>query len=304
MRKGVVPVVAIAMTIPAILSARSDDIPTLDVQPVCRGIASQSADPGEDGLPDSSFAQCVKSEQEVREQLKKAWSTFSAADKQHCVTLAKTGGESSYTELLTCLEMARDVRMMHGEADKSAAAVPEGLAAPVGHRQPTRSSRSQSSLYLSTRSPPSPSPSSPSMSTVQPAPPTNEPSTSMVKELQQAKVDAINARASESMTQRKLADTEADLKQAKDETARAVKEAQQTKTDARAARQSSEADLKQAKAEAARATKEAQQAKTDAQAARQSQAEAERKLAEKQSQADPLGTWLRRLGAWLRGLVS
>ena len=94
----------------------------------------------------------------------------------------------------------------------------------------------------------------------------------MVKELQQAKVDAINARASESMTQRKLADTES--------------------------------DLKQAKAEAARATKEAQQAKTDAQAARQSQAEAERKLAEKQSQADPLGTWLRGLGAWLRGLVS
>jgi flagellar biosynthesis GTPase FlhF len=124
----------------------------------------------------------------------------------------------------------------------------------------------------------------------------------MVKELQQARVDAINARASESMTQRKLADTEADLKQAKDEAARAAKEAQQAKTDAQAARQSSEADLKQAKAEAARATKEAQQAKTDTQAARQSQAEAERKLAEKQNQADPLGTWLRGLGAWLRGL--
>jgi uncharacterized protein (DUF3084 family) len=94
----------------------------------------------------------------------------------------------------------------------------------------------------------------------------------MVKELQQAKVDAINARAVESTAQRKLADTEADLKQAKDE--------------------------------AARATKEAQQAKADAQAARQSQAEAKRKLAEKQSQADPLGTWLRGFGAWLRGLVS
>jgi chromosome segregation ATPase len=122
----------------------------------------------------------------------------------------------------------------------------------------------------------------------------------MVKELQQAKVDAINARASESMAHRRLADTEADLKQAKDEAARATKEAQQAKADAQAARRSTEADLKQAKDEAARATKEAQQAKADAQAARQSRSEAERKFAEKQSQADPLGTWLRGVGAWLR----
>jgi hypothetical protein len=91
MAKGVVPAIAIAMTIPAILPARSDDIPALNVQPVCRGIASQSADPLEAGLQDS-FAQCVQSEREVREQLKKAWPTFSAADKQHCVTLAKIGG--------------------------------------------------------------------------------------------------------------------------------------------------------------------------------------------------------------------
>ena len=42
MRKGVVPALAIAMTMPANLSARSDEIPTLDVAPVCGGIASQS----------------------------------------------------------------------------------------------------------------------------------------------------------------------------------------------------------------------------------------------------------------------
>ena len=264
MRKGVVPAVAIAMTIPGIFSARSDDIPTLDVQPVCRGIASQSADPGEEGLPDSSFAQCVKSEQEVREQLKKAWSTFSAADKQHCVTLAKTGGESSYTELLTCLEMARDVRTY-----RSAAAAPQ-TADTAGNplksgRATTRtpSSRSPSSLYLSTRSPStrsppsSPPPSSPSMAMVQPAPPTNEPSTSMVKELQQAKVDALNARTSQSMAQRKLADTEANLKQTRAEAAQATKEAEQARADARTARQSQiQAESKLADSEAARVAAE------------------------------------------------
>ena len=114
------------------LSARSDDIPTLDVNPVCHGIAMQGE--LEAGLRQTSFQQCVQSEQETREQIKKEWSTFSTADKTHCVALAKTGGESSYTELITCMEMARDVRKLHADAN----ALPEQNIppAPVGHRQP------------------------------------------------------------------------------------------------------------------------------------------------------------------------
>jgi len=114
-------------------AARSDDIPTLDVNPVCRGIATQGE--LEAGLQLSSFQQCVQSEQEVREQIKKEWSTFSASDKSHCVALAKTGGEASYTELITCMEMARDVRKLHADqqkrSDTSSAPVPEGLLAPA-----------------------------------------------------------------------------------------------------------------------------------------------------------------------------
>jgi hypothetical protein len=114
------------------LSARSDDIPTLDVNPVCHGIAMQGE--LEAGLQQTSFQQCVQSEQAVREEVKKEWSTFSTADKRHCVALANTGGESSYTELVTCMEMARDVRKLHQDAN----ALPEQNIppAPVGHRQP------------------------------------------------------------------------------------------------------------------------------------------------------------------------
>ena len=76
---------------------------------MCRGIALQSADPGVgQGGQAETLQRCIESEKEVREQLKKRWGEFSAADKRHCVTLAKTGGESSNTELLTCLEMARE----------------------------------------------------------------------------------------------------------------------------------------------------------------------------------------------------
>lgn len=117
MRGSFVFVVTIATIAPSTLSARSDGIPTLDIRPVCRGIASQSADPGiGQGGQAETFQRCVESEQAVLEEIKKKWPAFSAADKQHCVTLAKTGGESSNTELLTCLEMARDVRILRSTA--------------------------------------------------------------------------------------------------------------------------------------------------------------------------------------------
>src|SRR5215471_5980901 len=118
------------------LSAQSDDIPTLDVNPVCHGIAMQGE--LEAGLQQTSFQQCVQSEQATREQMKKEWSPFSASDKSHCVALAQTGGEASYTELITCMEMARDVRKLHSDANSlSELNIP---SAPVGHREPAASS--------------------------------------------------------------------------------------------------------------------------------------------------------------------
>ena len=138
MRSYFAPAITLAMIMPAILSARSDDIPTLDVRPVCRGIASQSE--LEAGLQRTNFEQCLQSEQAVRDELKKEWSTFSTADKTHCVALAKTGGESSYTELITCMEMARDVRAL-----RSAGATSSGAATtrtPIPAMQPAPSTPS------------------------------------------------------------------------------------------------------------------------------------------------------------------
>jgi hypothetical protein len=64
------------MIMPAILWPRSDDIPNLDVRPVCRGIASQSAsNPSDVGIK-TTFEQCIQSEQAVREQLKRGMAYF------------------------------------------------------------------------------------------------------------------------------------------------------------------------------------------------------------------------------------
>jgi len=50
-------------------AARAEEVPALNLDPVCRGIAQQAATPGERGGPDLTFAHCVKSEQATRERL-------------------------------------------------------------------------------------------------------------------------------------------------------------------------------------------------------------------------------------------
>ena len=75
-----------------------------------------------------------KAEQATREQIIKQWSQFSADDRRHCIAEATIGGESSYTELLTCLEMARNGRELHKQPSSlSEQNIPP---APVGQRQP------------------------------------------------------------------------------------------------------------------------------------------------------------------------
>jgi hypothetical protein len=92
--------------------ARADDVPELNVDPVCRGIAQQALTPGEKGGPDLAFSQCVKSEQAVRQQLVGEWSTFKPAEKTNCVA-SEQSALPSYTGLISCLEMARDVRQLN-----------------------------------------------------------------------------------------------------------------------------------------------------------------------------------------------
>jgi hypothetical protein len=233
MRGHIIRSVAIVSIMPTIAGAASDVIPTLDVRPVCRGIASQSADPGvgQRGQTET-FRQCMESEQAVREQLKRQWSDFSAAEKRHCVTLAMTGGESSNTELLTCLEMARDVRVL----------------------------RSASSTAETTE--PASSPSTPAAQPTAAMPvPDKEVPKKEEKEaksgVERAKLEADNAKASEASAQRKLADAEAALKKAKEEAQLARTELERAKAEAQNARESEAAvKHKLADAEAARAKAE------------------------------------------------
>jgi hypothetical protein len=92
--------------------ARSQEIPSLNLDPVCRGIAQQASTVAENGAPDLAFSQCVQSEQAMRQKLAGEWSTFLPSEKSNCIG-AEMAGMASYTDLTSCLEMARDARQLN-----------------------------------------------------------------------------------------------------------------------------------------------------------------------------------------------
>src|SRR5215471_18194352 len=58
------------------------------------------------GCCDMGPASCTRDETEAKNQLAKRWSSYGASEKKECVGESTTGGEKSYVELLTCLEMS------------------------------------------------------------------------------------------------------------------------------------------------------------------------------------------------------
>lgn len=55
---------------------------------------------------------CEKSEMAIREQLVQQWPTFTATEQTNCIGKANAGGLPSYTDLITCLQMARGARKL------------------------------------------------------------------------------------------------------------------------------------------------------------------------------------------------
>ena len=49
---------------------------------------------------------CAQDEADAKNELAKRWSQYGAYEKKFCVGESSTGGERSYVELLTCLEMS------------------------------------------------------------------------------------------------------------------------------------------------------------------------------------------------------
>jgi hypothetical protein len=92
-------------------SVAAQRIPQFDVTPSCRAAAQRA-------LPVGNVDACLETEHRAREQLAREWPSFALADKSHCLELTQMGGEPTYTELITCLEIARDARAAGRDADR------------------------------------------------------------------------------------------------------------------------------------------------------------------------------------------
>jgi hypothetical protein len=95
----------------------ADSVPTFNIEPFCRAVASRAAPVGDEKI-------CLQEEREARDQLLQRWSQFPPADKIYCERLATTGGDPTYTELLTCLELQRDARNLREKQEETTAISP------------------------------------------------------------------------------------------------------------------------------------------------------------------------------------
>lgn len=107
-------VIAMSAAAASTIAAPRDPYPVLDVAPLCRGLTGSSS--LLEGLDAGTFDQCMKGQQDDRKDMINQWSTFSAEDKRHCIAEATMGGVSSYTDLVSCLEMSRDARKLPSAA--------------------------------------------------------------------------------------------------------------------------------------------------------------------------------------------
>jgi hypothetical protein len=129
------------MPVAGVSKVSVDKVPELNVEPVCKGIAEQGGVTFHDPAIAKEKQNCIDSERAIRDELVKQWSGFNPADRTSCVNESTMGGESSYTELLTCLEMARDVRAMRNADPQSPSEPGSGsgaIEAPVSGPKPRR----------------------------------------------------------------------------------------------------------------------------------------------------------------------
>jgi len=128
---------ALALGLQLMTPVAADGVPNLNVEQVCEGIAQQGGVTFHDPAIAQEKKNCMESERDIRSELEKQWSTFTPADRTHCVNESVMGGESSYTELLTCLEMARDVRVLRDEYERGSPGMPpNGPQAPAPGGKP------------------------------------------------------------------------------------------------------------------------------------------------------------------------
>ena len=86
----------------------ADQVPKFDTGPICRSAGATAV------MGTRDTAACERDENNARAALEKDWSQFTPSDKARCGRLVTQGGGPSYVDLLTCLELAKQVKELPG----------------------------------------------------------------------------------------------------------------------------------------------------------------------------------------------
>jgi hypothetical protein len=90
----------------------ADDVPTYDVRKSCKTDTQAYQGPGTAPGANSASA-CVADEQTARATLVTQWTQFAPDSRSRCMQMVgDPAGPQSYVELLTCLQMAKDVKSL------------------------------------------------------------------------------------------------------------------------------------------------------------------------------------------------
>jgi len=91
----------------------ADEVPTYDVRKTCKTDTQAYQGPGTAAPGSNTSSACVADEQTARATLVSQWTQFAPDSKSECMqTVGDVAGLQSYVELLTCLQMAKDVKSL------------------------------------------------------------------------------------------------------------------------------------------------------------------------------------------------
>jgi hypothetical protein len=103
-KRAFAPALSVLGLVTFLSGAQAQGVPTLDVSRTCQRVPGDL----EAGVKFDAD-RCLKSESNAREQLAREWAEFKPADRTLCAQTAAMGGIASYVQLLTCLELKREV---------------------------------------------------------------------------------------------------------------------------------------------------------------------------------------------------
>ena len=80
----------------------ADKVPSFDVAASCKAVAAF-------GLAESQGPEvCIRDENTAHAELVQKWNSFPAVERGRCVNETMIGGNPSYVEILTCLQMTQE----------------------------------------------------------------------------------------------------------------------------------------------------------------------------------------------------